>query len=54
LLDQVEVFDCACAAGVRNWDVTPLGKFADEVDVDAGLEAFVVRGMDEELGTVRF
>lgn len=50
LADELEVFDCAGAAGVGYGDGAVGGEEADEVEVYAGLEAFVVGGVDEEFG----
>lgn len=52
-LDRLEIVEVPAPAGVRDGDGGPRGQLRHELLVDALLQAFVVGGVDEELGAVR-
>lgn len=54
LLNQLQISDAAASTRIGYWDRAPFGEFRDEGVVDAGLEAFDVGSVDQELGTMRF
>jgi len=52
-LHQLQILQIPSSACIRHRDTAPFCQFADQFLVDPSLQAFVVRGVDEEFGAVR-
>jgi hypothetical protein len=49
LLDKLKIFNRPASASVCNGNVAPFRKLGDELVIDATLETFDIRGVDEKL-----
>lgn len=53
-LNLIQVGQTSSTTSIRNGNAAPISKTLDQLFINTPLESFIVGGMDQELGAVRF